>query len=57
LANRKVEVVARARDLVERIVIYPNGDERGRDLELVGQLGPPEKVRSCMCPVWTWEAW
>jgi site-specific DNA recombinase len=36
--ERKHEVVASIRNLVEKIVIYPNDDSRGRDLELVGQL-------------------
>jgi hypothetical protein len=31
-------VVASVRALVEKIVIYPNNDPEGRDLELVGQL-------------------
>ena len=36
--ERKLEVVASVRSLVEKIVIYPNNDPQSRDLELVGQL-------------------
>jgi site-specific DNA recombinase len=36
--EQKLEVVASVRSLVEKIVIYPNNDPQGRDLELVGQL-------------------
>ena len=36
--ERKLEVVASVRSLVEKIVIYPNDDPQSRDLELVGQL-------------------
>ena len=35
--ERKLEVVASVRSLVEKIVIYPNNDPQSRDLELVGQ--------------------
>jgi site-specific DNA recombinase len=37
-SEQKREVVAAVRTLVEKIVIYPNNDPEGRDLELVGQL-------------------
>jgi site-specific DNA recombinase len=37
-SEEKREVVASVRALVEKIVIYPNNDPEGRDLELVGQL-------------------
>jgi site-specific DNA recombinase len=37
-SEQKREVVASVRALVEKIVIYPNNDPEGRDLELVGQL-------------------
>ena len=36
--EQKREVVASVRALVAKIVIYPNNDPEGRDLELVGQL-------------------
>ena len=36
--EQKFEVVASIRNLVEKIVIYPNKDPQGRDLELVSQL-------------------
>jgi hypothetical protein len=36
--EQKLEVVASVRSLVEKIVIYPNNDPQGRDLELTGQL-------------------
>ncbi len=36
--EQKREVVSTVRGLVEKIVIYPNDDPEGRDLELVGQL-------------------
>ena len=37
-SEQKQEVVASVRASVEKIVIYPNNDPEGRDLELVGQL-------------------
>jgi hypothetical protein len=44
-------VVASVRALVEKIVIYPNNDPEGRDLELVGQLAAlldTQKLRNGM---------
>jgi hypothetical protein len=38
LHEKKYEVVASIRNLVEKVVIYPNDDSQGRDLELIGQL-------------------
>jgi site-specific DNA recombinase len=49
--EQKREVVASVRSLVEKIVIYPNNDPEGRDLELVGQLAAlfgTAKLRSGM---------
>ena len=49
--ERKLEVVASVRSLVEKIVIYPNDDPQSRDLELVGQLAAllsTEDPRNCM---------
>jgi site-specific DNA recombinase len=49
--EKKHEVVASIRSLVEKIVIYPNDDSKGRDLELVGQLAAlldTEKSHSSM---------
>ena len=49
--ERKLEVVASVRSLVEKIVIYPNNDPQSRDLELVGQLAAllsTEDPRNCM---------
>ena len=47
--EQKLEVVASVRSLVDKIVIYPNNDPQGRDLELVGQLAAllgTEKLRN-----------
>ena len=49
--ERKLEVVASVRSLVEKIVIYPNNDPQSRDLELVDQLAAllsTEDPRNCM---------
>ena len=36
--EKKHEAVASIRSLVEKIVVHPDDDPQGRDLELVGQL-------------------
>ncbi|MFZ0149829.1 MAG: hypothetical protein WAM72_16105 [Xanthobacteraceae bacterium] len=49
--EQKREVVASVRSLIEKIVIYPNNDPQGRDLELVGQLAAllgTEELRNSM---------
>ncbi len=49
--EQKREVVASVRSLIEKIVVYPNNDPQGRDLELVGQLAAllgTEKLRNSM---------
>jgi len=54
-ADRKIDVIASVRSLVDRIVVYPHDDPAGRDLELVGQLagllGTAEQVVSGMMAV------
>jgi site-specific DNA recombinase len=48
----KAEVLTKVRALIDRIIIYPNDDPKGRDIELVGQLaaltGPAEKLSTSM---------
>jgi site-specific DNA recombinase len=49
--EQKREAVASVRSLIEKIVIYPNNDPQGRDLELIGQLAAllgTEKFRNSM---------
>ncbi len=49
--EQKREVVASVRSLIEKIVVYPNNDPQGRDLELVGQLAAllgTQKLRNSM---------
>ena len=36
--NVSAEVLREVRNLVQRIVVYPHADAKGRDLELVGEL-------------------